>query len=90
VDRRFAALRLTGPPRGLAVEGNDPLRRSGQRRHPGDEAGLELLGVEDGQGVAQMVVCWRAVLEQAEAAQKLELLHPIAPEECAKRVCQAR
>src|SRR3954449_11523184 len=41
---------------------------------PGDEASLELLGVEHCQDVAEMIVCWRAVLEWTEAAQKLALL----------------
>ena len=62
---------LTGPPQRLAVDGNYPLWRSGQCRNPGDEAALGLLGVEDRQDVAQMVVC---VSERPEAAQKSELL----------------
>jgi len=40
----------------------------------GDEAFLELLGVEDRHDVAEMVVCWRTVLERTEAAQKLAFL----------------
>ena len=71
VDRRVDTLFLTGPPQRLAVDGDHPLWRSGQRRNPGDEAALELLGVEDPQDVAQMVVC---VSERPEAAQKSELL----------------
>jgi hypothetical protein len=71
VDRRVDTLFLTGPPQRLAVDGNHPLWRSGQRRNPGDEAALGLLGVEDRQDVAQMVVC---VSERPEAAQKSELL----------------
>ena len=59
---------------GLAIDGDHPVRRSGQRRDPGDEAALELLGVERGQDVAEMIVRRRAVLERPEAAQKLELL----------------
>ncbi len=67
-------LSSAGSPRGLAIDGDHPFRRSGQRGDPGDEAALELLGVEDGQDVAEMVVCRRAVLERAEAAQKPKLL----------------
>jgi hypothetical protein len=48
VDRRVAArLLLTGPPHGLAIDGDDALGRSDQRRNPGDEAALELLGVQN-------------------------------------------
>jgi hypothetical protein len=44
------------------------------RRDPGDEALLELLGIERGQDVAQVVVRRRAVGERAEAAQQRQLL----------------
>jgi hypothetical protein len=74
VDRRVAAVLSTGPPQGLAVDGKHPLRRSGQCRDPGDEASLELLGVEHRQDVAEMVVRWCAVLERTEATQKLAFL----------------
>src|SRR3954466_6219423 len=74
VDRRDAVLLSARPPRGLAITGNHPVRRSGQCSDPGDKASLELLGVEHCQDVAEMIVCWRAVLEWTEAAQKLALL----------------
>src|SRR4051794_20258478 len=74
VDRRDAVLLSARPPRGLAINGNHPVRRSGQCSDPGDKASLELLGVEHCQDVAEMIVCWRAVLEGTEAAQKLALL----------------
>src|SRR4051812_19383195 len=74
VDRRDAVLLSARPPRGLAINGNHPVRRSGQCSDPGDKASLELLGLEHCQDVAEMIVCWRAVLEWTEAAQKLALL----------------
>ena len=46
----------------------------GQRRHPGDEAALERLGVERGENVAEMIMRRRAVRERPEPAQQLELL----------------
>ena len=65
---------MAGPARGLAIDGDHPLRHPGQRGDPGDEAALELLGVERGQDIAEVIVRRRAILERAEAAQKLELL----------------
>ncbi|MGH7051587.1 MAG: hypothetical protein ACREE5_13230 [Acetobacteraceae bacterium] len=44
VDWRLAALLAAGPPRGLAVDRNHPLRHPGHRRHPGNEATLEKPG----------------------------------------------
>ena len=49
---------------------------TGHRGDPGGEATLELLGVERGQDVTQVVVRRRAVLERTEAAQQRELLGP--------------
>src|ERR1700733_9729313 len=74
VDRRSGVLLSAGQSQGLAIDGNYPLRRSGQCCDPGDEASLELLGVQDSQDVAEMVVRWRAVLERAERTQKLAFL----------------
>jgi hypothetical protein len=81
VDRRVAAALSAGPPRGLApglrrgrLDGNHPLGHAGQRGDPGDKTTLELLGVEDRQDVAEMIVRRRAILERAEAAQKLAFL----------------
>lgn len=62
------------PSQGQAIDGNHPLRRSGQCSDPGDDAALESLGVEHRQSVAGMVVRRRAVFEQAETAQKLAFL----------------
>jgi hypothetical protein len=45
-----------------------------ERADPGDEAALELFGIERGEQVAQLVVRRRAVLEGAKAAQRLKLL----------------
>ena len=71
---RTAARSCPRPSLGQAIDGDHPVRRSGQRSDPGDEAFLELLGVEDRHDVAEMVVCWRAVLERTEAAQKRAFL----------------
>ncbi len=79
VDWRVALPLLAGPPGGLALDGDDPLGGSGQCGYPGDEAALELLGVQHGEDIAKMVVRRRAVGEGAEAAQKVQLL---AAEQC--------
>ena len=74
VDRRLAVLLLAGPPNRLAVDGDHPLGSSGQRRDPGNKAALELLGIQDGENVAEMIVRRRAFVERTEAAQQAKLL----------------
>jgi hypothetical protein len=74
VDQRRRVLLAPGPPRRLAIDGNQPLRRSGLCRDPGDEAALELLGSEHCKDIAEMTVRRRAILERVDAAQHLELL----------------
>src|SRR5436309_11003435 len=59
---------LVGPTHGLAVDGDHPTRRSRQRGDPGDEAALELLGVEGGQNIAEVIVRRRAVAKRPEPA----------------------
>ena len=64
VDRRLGAALLVGSARGLAV-GRDHLgRRARERGDPGDEAALELLGIERCEDVAEMVMRRRAVAER--------------------------
>ena len=41
---------------------------------PGDEAALELLGIERGEDIAEVIVRRRTIAERPEAAQKRELL----------------
>lgn len=45
-----------------------PSGDAGHRGHPGDEAVLELFGIERCEDVANPVVRWRPILEGAEAA----------------------
>ena len=74
VDRRFRAFLLVGAAQRLAIDGNHIRRRAGQRGHPGDEAVLELLGVESGKNVAELIVRGRTVAKRPKPAQKAELL----------------
>ncbi len=72
--QRLAGALLARPPRGLAVDGDHPLRRAGQCRYPGQEAAMELLGVQHGQDVAEMVVCRGGVRQRSEAAQQFPFI----------------
>ena len=74
MDRRFGVLLPAGAAQRLAVDGDDLRGRAGQRRHPGHEAALELLGVEGGEDVAEVIVRRRAVAKRPEPAQQLDLL----------------
>ena len=75
MDGRLALPLLAGPTSGLAIDGDDFLRGSGQRGYPGDEAALELLVVQHGEDIARkMVVRRRAIGEGTEAAQQVQLL----------------
>src|SRR5215472_5950016 len=58
----------------LAVDGDHIGWHTGQRRHPRDEASLELLGVERRQNVAEVVVGRCSVAKRAEPPQQLEFL----------------
>ena len=61
-------------PRGFPIDGHHALRHTGQRRHPGHETALELVRVERGEDVAQVVVGRRSIGERPEPAEKVELL----------------
>ena len=73
VDRRLGVL-LAGAAQRLAVDGDDLPRRAGQRRHPLHKAALELLGVEGGDDVAEVIVRRRSVAKRPEPAQQFDLL----------------
>jgi hypothetical protein len=45
----------------VAIDGNHPLRRSGQHGDPGNEAALELLGVEGCEDIAEVIVRRRPI-----------------------------
>lgn len=74
VDRRLGTLLLVAAARGLAIDGDNPGRRTGRGRHPGDEALLERLRIQTGEKGAELVVRGRAVGERTEPAQQCELL----------------
>ena len=74
MDRRLPATLLIGSAQRLAVDGDDASIQTCQARDPGDEARLELLGVEDGEDVAELVVRWGLILEWPEATQQRQLL----------------
>ncbi len=69
VDRGLGALLLVGPTRGLSIDGNHPLRCPGQRRDPGNEAALELLGVERCKDIAEVIMRRRPIAKWPEPAQ---------------------
>ena len=68
VDRRHVACFAARPAHGLTVDRDDPFGEARHRGHPGDEAVLELFGIERCEDVANPVVRWRPILEGAEAA----------------------
>ena len=74
MDRRFRAGLLVGAPERLAVEGDDVRLDADEGGGPGDEAALELLRVEDGKDVAELVVRGGSDQKRPEAAQQFELL----------------
>ena len=65
---------MTGSADGFSINRDDPGRDAGYRGDPGDEAALELLSVENGQDIPEMVVRRGAILEWAEAAKKRQFL----------------
>ena len=71
----FALLR---PAQGLAINRNHLGRRTRQGSNPGCKAALEVLGIEAGEDIAQMVMRGRAVQKRPEPSQKAELLGPKA------------
>ena len=78
MDGGLFPLFLIRPAHRLAVGRDHPGRSAGQRRHPGDEAPLEFLGVERGEDVAELIMRRRAIRERPEPAQKRALLRPEA------------
>ena len=78
VDRRLAALAVVGAAQGLAVDRDHAFRRAGQRGDPGDEAALELIGIQGSEDVAKMIVRGRAVPKRPEPAHQVDLPSPEA------------
>jgi hypothetical protein len=74
MDRRLAALLLIRPARGLAVDGDHAGRHPGDCGDPGDEAVLELLGIEGGKDVAEVIMRWCPITIGPKPAKKIELL----------------
>ena len=58
VDRRLAGPLLERAAHRLAIDGDDVRRRASQRGDPAGKALLELLGVERGEDVAEVIVRW--------------------------------
>ena len=70
-----AAVLLAGPARGLTVNGNHLAAGSPvSGGNPGDEAALEMLGIERGENIAEMIVRRRPVSKRKEPARKIEFL----------------
>src|ERR1700684_2384373 len=74
MDGGFCAPLLAGSTHGLATDRYHARRHASHRGNPGHEAALELFGIENGQDIAQVIMGRRAVLERAEAAEKLKFL----------------
>jgi hypothetical protein len=53
---------MIGPFCGL-TNGDHPSRHTAHRGDPGDEAALELLGIENGQDIAKMTMVWCAIFK---------------------------
>jgi hypothetical protein len=66
VDRCLGATILIGSPQRFAIDGDDLSIKPGQPRDPRDKAPLELLGVEDGKNIAELVVRRRFILERPQ------------------------
>jgi len=71
MDGAFTGL-SAGAADGLAVNRHHALRHADQRGGPGHETALELLRVEGGEDVAEMIVRRRAVEEWTEAPEQVE------------------
>lgn len=69
MDRCLALAFVAGAPSRLAIDGDDTLRAASQSCDPGDEAALELLVIQHGEDVTEVIVRWRSVGERAKAAQ---------------------
>ena len=76
MDRRLGVLLPAGAAQRLAVDSDHLPGCAGQRRHPIDEAALELLGVEHGQNVAEVIMRRRPMAKRPEPPQQLDLLFP--------------
>ena len=72
MDGAFIGL-TTGPAHGFPVDRYNAHRHAGPRRHPGDEAALESLRVEGGEGVAGMIVRRGSIAKRPEPTRKIKL-----------------
>ena len=70
----LAALLARGSARGFAINGDNTCGNARHRADPGDEAALELIGVERREDIAEVIMRRRAILERAEPAEQLKLL----------------
>lgn len=77
MDGTFTGL-SAGSAHGPAVDRHHTGGSAKQRRDPGREAALELLGVEGREDVTEMVVGWRAAEGGLEASEKFHF-HPAEP-----------
>ena len=64
VDRRAGALLLIGPAQCFAIDGDHIRGGAGQRRNPAHEATLELVGIERGKNIAELIMRGRAVAKR--------------------------
>ena len=73
MNRCLAATFKPGSADGFTIDGNDPGRDAGHRGDPGDEAALELLGIEGRKDIAEMIVRRRSIAERPQPAQEANL-----------------
>jgi hypothetical protein len=73
MDGAFARL-FSGSAHGLPINRDHALRHSDQRRDPGNETALELLRVEGGEDIAEVVMRRRAGEKRQETAEEFALL----------------
>ena len=59
---------------GLAIDRDHSRENSRDRCHPGDEAALNLIGIQSGEDVAKVIMGWPAILERAEPGEQSQLL----------------
>ena len=78
VDCCFSAFLMVRSAQRLAIDRDHIRRNAGQRGNPADEAALEMLGVERGEDVAEVVVRGRSFAKRPKPAQEGELLAPEA------------
>ena len=68
------ALLASGPAHSLAIDGDNTCGNARHCGDPGDEAALELLGIQRREDIAEVIMRRRAILERAEPTEQRELL----------------